>query len=98
MENIKFGTILENPNSGNHFSTDLPTRLACITLFIQQSLQCIKTIPQLSLDEINLNVTHYDELCLKSQVVSLQTAHSWANAGVLLGDACIGSGVAFEAI
>ena len=35
---------------------------------------------------------------LKSQVVSLQTAHSWANAGVLLGDACIGSGVAFEAI
>ena len=34
----------------------------------------------------------------KSQVVSLQTAHSWANAGVLLGDACIGSGVAFEAI
>ena len=46
-----------------------------------------------------------DNLCnfwpphsLKSQVVSLQTAHSWANAGVLLGDACIGSGVAFEAI
>ena len=51
-------------------------------------------------------------LSLKSQVVSLQTAHSWANAGVLLGDAgvllgdagvllgdaCIGSGVAFEAI
>ena len=39
-------------------------------------------------------------LTLKSQVVtvvSLQTAHSWANAGVLLGDACIGSGVAFEA-
>ena len=35
---------------------------------------------------------------LKSQVVSLQTAHSWANAGVLLGDACIGSGVGFEAI
>ena len=35
---------------------------------------------------------------LKSQVVSLQTAHSWANAGVLLGGACIGSGVAFEAI
>ena len=35
---------------------------------------------------------------LKSQVVSLQTAHSWANAGFLLGDACIGSGVAFEAI
>ena len=35
---------------------------------------------------------------LKPQVVSLQTAHSWANAGVLLGDACIGSGVAFEAI
>ena len=32
------------------------------------------------------------------QVVSLQTAHSWANAGVLLGDACIGSGVGFEAI
>ena len=30
--------------------------------------------------------------------MSLQTAHSWANAGVLLGDACIGSGVAFEAI
>ena len=25
---------------------------------------------------------------LKSQVVSLQTAHSWANAGVLSGDAC----------
>ena len=24
-------------NSGNHFSTDLPTRLACMTLFIQQS-------------------------------------------------------------
>ena len=38
------------------------------------------------------------EDALKSQVVSLQTAHSWANAGVLLGDACIGSGVAFEAI
>ena len=37
-------------------------------------------------------------LGLKSQVVSLQTAHSWANAGVLLGDACIGSRVAFEAI
>ena len=35
---------------------------------------------------------------LKSQVVSLQTAHSWANAGVLLGDACIGSRVVFEAI
>ena len=35
---------------------------------------------------------------LKSQVVSLETAQSWANAGVLLGDACIGSGVAFEAI
>ena len=35
---------------------------------------------------------------LKSQVVSLQTAHSRANAGVLLCDACIGSGVAFEAI
>ena len=35
---------------------------------------------------------------VQSQVVSLQTAHSWANAGVLLGDACIGSGVAFEAI
>ena len=35
---------------------------------------------------------------LKYQVVSLQTAHSWADAGVLLGDACIGSGVAFEAI
>ena len=37
-------------------------------------------------------------LHLKSQVVSLQTAHSWADAGVLSGDACIGSGVAFEAI
>ena len=35
---------------------------------------------------------------LKSQVVSLHSAHSWANAGVLLGDECIGSGVAFEAI
>ena len=34
----------------------------------------------------------------KSQVVSLQIAHSWANAGVMLGDACISSGVAFEAI
>ena len=34
---------------------------------------------------------------LKSQVVSLQTAHSWANAGVLLGGACIGSRVVFEA-
>ena len=32
MENIKFGTILEC------FSTELPTRLACMTLFIQQSL------------------------------------------------------------
>ena len=35
-------------------------------------------------------------LPLKSQVVSLQTAHSCANARVLLGDAYIGSGVAFE--
>ena len=40
----------------------------------------------------------FEKIHLKSQVVSLQTAHSWANAGVLLGDACIGSGVAFEAI
>ena len=39
-----------------------------------------------------------DAQSLKSQVVSLQTAHSWANAGVLLGDACIGSRVVFEAI
>ena len=43
-------------------------------------------------------VNFYLILDLKSQVVSLQTAHSWANAGVLLGDACIGSRVAFEAI
>ena len=28
---------------------------------------------------------------------TLKTAHSWANAGVVLGDACIGTGVAFEA-
>ena len=28
--------------------------------------------------------TRYEH-CLKSQVVLLQTAHSWANAGVLLG-------------
>ena len=46
---------------------------------------------------------------VKSQVVLLQTAHSWANAGVLLGAPmhrishasdipCIGSGGAFEAI
>ena len=35
---------------------------------------------------------------VSSTVVSLQTAHSWANTGVLLGDACIGSGAAFEAI
>ena len=42
---------------------------------------------------------HVDNIdSLKSQVVSLQTTHSWAKAGVLLGDACIGSGVAFEAI
>ena len=40
----------------------------------------------------------YTSRNLKSQVVSHQAAHSWANAGVLLGDACIGSGVAFEAI
>ena len=52
-----------------------------------------------------INVLKFcDPLCttasfrLKSQVVSLQTAHSWANAGVLLGDACIGSRVAIEAI
>ena len=45
------------------------------------------------------NTLNQHILCsLKSQVVSLQTAHSWANAGVLFGDACIGSGVAFEAI
>ena len=30
--------------------------------------------------------------------LSQVSTHSWANAGVLLGDACIGSGVAFEAI
>ena len=51
----------------------------------------------------NLYLSNTNSVCvcvsrLKSQVVSLQTAHSWANAGVLLGDACIGSGVAFEAI
>ena len=33
---------------------------------------------------------------LKSLVVSLQTAHSWANAGVLLGDACIGKRGSFR--
>ena len=46
----------------------------------------------------NLPQAIHSRTTLKSQVVSLQTAHSWANAGVLLGDACIGSGVAFEAI
>ena len=45
---------------------------------------------------MKMSLSSHDSL--KSQVVSLQTAHSWANAGVLLGDACIGSGVAFEAI
>ena len=29
---------------------------------------------------VNMNMS-----CLKSQVVLLQTAHSWANAGVVLG-------------
>ena len=47
---------------------------------------------------IKLTIAPSKSQILKSQVVSLQTAHSWANAGVLLGDACIGSGVAFEAI
>ena len=48
---------------------------------------------------IHLTLHPWLDPCLtKSQVASLQTAHSWANAGVLLGDACIGSGVAFEAI
>ena len=47
---------------------------------------------------LKLRFGHRRNSSLKSQVVSLQTAHSWANAGVLLGDACIGSGVAFEAI
>ena len=35
---------------------------------------------------------------LKSQVVLLQTAHSWANAGVLLGARMHRERVAFEAI
>ena len=38
-------------------------------------------------------------LCsLKSQVVLLQTAHSWANAGVLLGARMHRERVAFETI
>ena len=35
---------------------------------------------------------------LKSQVVLLQTAHSWANAGVLLGARMHRERVAFETI
>ena len=35
---------------------------------------------------------------LKSQVVLLQTAHSWANEEFCCVGACIGSGVAFETI
>ena len=49
-------------------------------------------------NELRIHLKLFFVGILKSQVVSLQTAHSWANAGVLLGDACIGSGVAFEAI
>ena len=37
-------------------------------------------------------------LSLKSQVVLLQTAHSWANAGVLLGARMHRERVAFETI
>ena len=37
-------------------------------------------------------------VCLKSQVVLLQTAHSWANAGVLLGARMHRERVAFETI
>ena len=38
------------------------------------------------------------EASLKSQVVLLQTAHSWANAGVLLGARMHRERVAFETI
>ena len=54
--------------------------------------------PGLSRLRVRHSATELPRSTDKSQVVSLQTAHSWANAGVLLGDACIGSGVAFEAI
>ena len=37
---------------------------------------------------MKMSLSSHDSL--KSQVVSLQTAHSWANAGVLLGDARVG--------
>ena len=38
-----------------------------------------------------------DDSNLKSQVGLLQTAHSWANAGILLGGR-IGRGIAFATI
>ena len=42
--------------------------------------------------------TQTQSLSLKSQVVLLQTAHSWANAGVLLGARVHRERVAFETI
>ena len=43
-------------------------------------------------------VTTLVDSSLKSQVVLLQTAHSWANAGVLLGARMHRERVAFETI
>ena len=48
--------------------------------------------------EINIAAWCGLEEGLKSQVVLLQTAHSWANAGVLLGARMHRERVAFETI
>ena len=42
-------------------------------------------VPRYQRLHVTLGSTHYSHSSLKSQVVLLQTAHSWANAGVLLG-------------
>ena len=49
-------------------------------------------------DKSLLDVGNVETTGLKSQVVLLQTAHSWANAGVLLGARMHRERVAFETI
>ena len=97
------GHALKHIRSYNHFITKAVIILqenatvADISSTGEAALLCLYTSALGgTLDKIEVAALSSEGL--KAQVVSLQTAHSWANAGVLLGDACIGSGVAFEAI
>ena len=72
--------------SSDHCRTEIvlsPSDHYCIETVVPSSAHCCNGAVPPSSDHYQTSKVHYS--VLKSQVFLLQTAHSWANAGVLLG-------------